>query len=280
MINWHEHHHHHNSQFDHRMHLQTAICGAEHCPEHQLRGQPWSCWHSGDTAWLSGRPSCSCYLVNFILSDHWKDGLHFSRSNRFGNNSTYVWPILLDINSIVKSSREGDYVHRRLWWTSHGPAVREVIILIIIGVTRTIRWLPVMLSSTTLVYLVTSLSPTTKQILIISSSFGSIPINQIINLNHNSQPEPQPTHNQVRPGRSNLLLPRWLRVSFSKCIFKVIFTTPTLSHKPNSLSFSIKSRIESSNYIRHVFFTSDFFFRVSAFLEWIAVAMQDFGSVQ
>ena len=96
----------------------------------------------------------------------------------------YLWPILLDINSIVKSSREGDYVHRRLWWTSHGPAVREVIILIIIGVTRTIRWLPVMLSSTTLVYLVTSLSPTTKQILIIPSSFGSIPTNQIINLNH------------------------------------------------------------------------------------------------
>ena len=31
----------------------------------------------------------------------------------------YLWPILLDINSIVKSSREGDYVHRRLWGTSH-----------------------------------------------------------------------------------------------------------------------------------------------------------------
>ena len=86
---WHEDLHHNNFQFAHLMDLQTAICGAEHCPKHQLRGQPWSCWHTGEFAWLSGRPSCSCYLVNFILSDHWKDGLHFSRSNRFGNNSIF-----------------------------------------------------------------------------------------------------------------------------------------------------------------------------------------------
>ena len=95
----------------------------------------------------------------------------------------YLWPILLDINSIVKSSREGDYVHRRLWGTSHGSAVREVTFLII-GVKRAISCLLAIVSSTTSVHLFASLIPTTNQIPIISSSFDSIQFNQIINLNH------------------------------------------------------------------------------------------------
>ena len=179
---WHEHHHRNNSQFAHLMDLQTAICGAEHCPKHQLRGQPWSCWHSGEFAWLSGRPSCSYFLLNFIFSDHWKDGLYFSRSNRFGNNFIFDQSYSTK-NSIGKSSREGDYVHRRLWGTSHGSAVREVTFLII-GVKRAISCFLAIVSSTTSVHLVASLIPTTNQIPIISSSFDTIPINQIINLNH------------------------------------------------------------------------------------------------
>ena len=95
----------------------------------------------------------------------------------------YLWPTLLDKKfycSVIQGGRlRAQETLVDLSW-SGGPGGNYSHH----WVKRTIRCLPAMLSSTTSVHLVTSLSPTTKQILIISSSFGSIPINQIINLNH------------------------------------------------------------------------------------------------
>ena len=169
-------------------------------------------------------------------------------------------------------------MHRRLWWTSHGPAVREVIILIIgskeqsdvyqlcshqqpQSILSPVSVQPQNRFSSSLHPLAQS-QPVRLPILIKQSSWTSA--NSQLGSSWSEQP-PSPSLT------ASLLFQMYFQGDFHN----TKITTQT------QFTFVLNKIADRELQLHQTcFFHLRFFFRVSAFLEWIAVAMQDFGSVQ